>query len=332
MNLSDKKHDEQHEILLRLLFYGAPKTRKTWLAGTAAAAGFNTILLDMDHGYHILLDNLSEEAQKRLTLLECRDSLKAARASTFLTKFLKSGKVWFDEKEKKPILLPQQLNDNCIELDVDRHLTKNTVLILDSYTALCASLQFQYAKENNIDLSDAKKVEWDGYGWAGRLASWVFEKLSQLPCHVIVVGHKTIYEKYTGTGKDRKVDWVRQQIKSVSGPHSMTIGDKFSDILYFEAVSSIRTTIDTRPGKDREGGSRVIKPDSYDWNKLQFADICKMAHINLPSKDLPFLDFSINKELVEAAQQKANTQTIKPAATKAKLSGLNALLNKSGKQ
>ena len=333
MNLSDKKHDAQHEILLRLLFYGAPKTRKTWLAGTAAEAGFNTILLDMDHGYHILLDNLSEQAQKRLMLIECRDSLKAARACTFMSQFLKSSNVWFDEEEKRTILLPQELNDNCVELDAQKHLNKNTVLIIDSYTALVASLHFQYAKENSIDLSDAKKTDWEGYGWAGRLASWMLEKISQLPCHVIVIGHKSVYEKYSGSKKDRKLEWARQQIKSVSNPHAMTIGDKFSDILYFESVSSIRTTIDTRPGKDREGGSRVIAPNLYDWNKLQFADICKHAHINLPPADLPYLDFSIDKELIEAAHQKANTQAsnpINPKATKAKLSGLAGLLNKSG--
>jgi len=326
MKLSDKKHDTHRKILLRLLYFGAQKTRKTWAACTAAEAGFNTILLDMDHGYHIALDNISPEAQERITLIECQDSLKAARASIFLSKFLKSGKVWFDEEEKKPVLLPQQLNDNCIALDVDRHLNKNTVLIVDSYTALVASIQFQYAKENNIDLSDALKTEWDGYGWAGRLASWTLEKLSQLPCHVIVIGHRSIYEKYKGSGKDRKIDWTRLQVKSVSGPHAMTIGDKFSDILYFEAQSSIRTTIDTRPGKDHEGGSRIIPPNQYDWERLKFRDICALGHIDLPPKDLPYLDFSIDKELIEAAQQKASTKAIKPQAKQVKLSGLNSLL------
>jgi len=328
MNLLDKKNDENRQIMLRLLYFGSQKTRKTWAALTAAEAGFNVILLDMDHGYHIALDNVKDEHQKRITLIECRDSLKAARACTFMTKFLKTGKVWFDEKERKPISVQQHLNDDCIELDVDRHLNKNTVLIVDSYTALCASLQFQYAKENGIDLADAKKTEWDGYGWVGRLASWIIEKLSQLPCHVIVVGHKSIYEKYKGSGKDRKIDWTRLQVKSVSGPHSMTIGDKFSDILFFEAVSQIRTTIDTRPGKDREGGSRIIKPGLYDWEDLKFTKICEMGHIDLPPKDLPYLDFSIDKELIEAAQNKASPTAIKPQAKKAKLSGLSTLLKK----
>lgn len=328
MNLLEKKQDPNAEILLRLMFFGPPKTKKTWLAGTAAEAGFNTILLDIDHGYHILLNNLDEAAMKRLTLIECRDSLTQANASVFMSKFLKSGKVWFDEKQKKPVLLPQYLNDDCIELSMEKHLSSNTVLIVDSWTRLVASIAFQYAKENNIDLSDAEKTEWDGYGWAGRLASWMLEKLAELPCHVIVIGHRTVYEKYKGTGRDRKLDWVREQMKSVSGPHSMTLGDKFSDIFRFASASSIRTTVDTRPGKDVEGGSRIVPPNQYDWDKIKFKQICELGGIHLPPNDLPYLDLSMTAEQREKSNEAVKPMGIKTKAQPVKLGGLSALTKK----
>lgn len=301
--------------LLRLLFYGAPKTRKTWLAGTAAEAGFNTILLDSDHGYHILLKNLSDAAKKRLMVIESTDSLKKANASVFLTTFLKSGKVNFDEATKQILPIHGAMPESAIQLSIDNHLNYNTVLIIDSYTALVKSLTFRYAIENKIDLTDAAKPEWDGYAWCGALATWMLEKLSQLPCHVIVIGHKSIYEK---RGKDSRgkefIEYTRTQVKSTSAPHSMTIGDKFTDILIFDQISSIATKISTRADKNIEGGSRLIPPDIYDWKDLQFKNICEFAGIHLPPEDLPYLNFSI-PEPKENTLSKNKSPEINPTIT-----------------
>lgn len=314
--LNTKQLNTDNSVLLRELFYGAPKTRKTWLAGTAAEAGFNVILLDSDHGYHILMKQLSDAAKKRLMIFECRDSLKLPTASTFIAKFLKAGKVLFDEETRRVVGLPQNITNTTIELSVERHLNANTVLIVDSYSAIVSSLKFAYAKEHNIDLTDAEKEGWDGYAWTGMLASFIVEKLTQLPCHVIMIAHQTMYEKRAADGK--KVEWSRRVIKSTSGPHSMTIGDKFSDILYFINASAAVTKVETRAEKDAEGGSRIIPPDSYTWDKLQWADICKLANIPLPPKDLPFLDFTVEKPEVKPVVQKK----INPKPAKASMFGL----------
>lgn len=289
-SLADKLKNPDDVLLLRELFYGAPKTRKTWLAGTAAEAGFNTILLDADHGYHILTKQLSDEAKKRLTLIECRDSLKSATASKFIARFLKQGKIWFNEKKRSIVLTQNNLDDDCIELNEETHLNRNTVLILDSYSAIVQSIKFSYAIEHQIDLTDPEKESWDGYAWSGMLASYILERLTKLPCHVIVIGHATQYEKRDKTGKN--IEWQRRIIKSTSGPHAMTIADKFSDILYFYNVSASTTKIETRAEKDAEGGSRIIPPNVYKWEDLQFKDICKLAGIPLPPSDLPYLDFT----------------------------------------
>jgi len=301
--------------LMRLFFYGSPKTRKTWLAGTAAEAGFNVILLDSDHGYHILLKQLSLAAQKRLMIIEARDSIKVPTAANFLTRFLRFGTVNFDESTRSIITNSKLLTQSCIQLSVDSHLNQNTVLIIDSYTALVRSLNLAFQKDNGYDPTEKfnpkKPGVRDSFGWTGALASWMLEKLTQLPCQVIIIGHKTVYEKHS---KDQKtVEWVRTQIKSTSGPHSMTLGDKFSDILYFENISSSMTKISSRPEKDQEGGCRLIPPASYTWDKLQFSHICEYAGISLPSPSLPYLNFSIpkQKELKDLdTEQKKGTKNL----------------------
>ena len=295
-NLETKTINADSSILLRELFYGAPKTRKTWLAGTAAEAGFNVILLDADHGYHILTKHLSPEAKKRLYLFECRDSLRVPVAAQFLSRFLKQGKVWFNEKTRTVVPLATNLNDDCVELSQDRHLNSNTVLILDSYTALVNSLKFSYNLERQVDLTDMGEesnsdmmTKRGGYAFTGGLASFIMERITKLPCHVIVIGHANQYEKYSKDGKT--LEWSRRVVKSTSNPHSLTFGDKFSDILYFFNASASITKIETRADKDAEGGSRIIPPDSYTWDKLQWKNICELANIPLPPKDLPYLDF-----------------------------------------
>ena len=141
-----------------------------------------------------------------------------------------------------------------------KRFDKNTVFILDSWDALTESIAFRYCLEKKIDLTEAEKVTWDGYGWAGRLATFMLEKLVQLPCHVIVVGHASMYEKRDSDGK---VMWSRMQIKSTSNPHAMTIGEKFTDVLYFHNLSSQVTKIDAFSDSDREGGSRIVPPKSF---------------------------------------------------------------------
>lgn len=325
--LETKTINKSNSILLRELFYGAPKTRKTWLAGTAAEAGFNVILLDADHGYHILTRNLSDDAKKRLTLFECRDSLTQPVASLFLARFLKQGKVWFNEKTRRVVLFQKDLDSACVELSQDKHLNSNTVLILDSYTAIVNSLKFAYAKERQIDLTDLSEddtkdmtTKRTGYAVSGGLASFILERITKLPCHVIVIGHASQYEKYSKDGK--KMEWSRRVVKSTSNPHSLTIGDKFSDILYFFNASASVTKVETRADGDAEGGSRIIPPNSYMWEDLKWAKICELANIPLPKKDLPYLDFKPDLPTGGTSTIATKPATINPKPAKVGLKGL----------
>ena len=121
------------------------------------------------------------------------------------------------------------------------------------------------------------------------MASYFLKQGKALPCHFIVIGHQTIYEKHkkvmiNGREKDT-IEWSRLQIQSTSGPHAMTVGTEFSDILRFYFVGD-NVKISTTAEEGILGGSRLIPPGSYKWADLQFKDICEQAGIDIP-KDSP---------------------------------------------
>jgi len=303
-----------NNLRLRLIAYGPGKTRKTWWAATAAEVGFNVILLDGEQGSGIL-KQIQPEARKRIYVLDVQDTQGKAVMAEALTWMCKLRSSFYDEVKKQRVTVA---NENCIQFDWSR-LDSNTVVILDSYSALTWSLVVRYCAEQQIDLSDAQKTDWDGYAWCGNLATWLLQQLSLLPCHLIVIGHQQAYEKYSGNGRDRKLDWTRMQMRSTSGPHAMQIAKMFDDVLYF-TIQGQTTYIDARPAGDRDGGSRNLSPKRYTFDEFKFKDLCKEAGVALPPKDLIGV-----KELLQVAQTERKpsaTSSISTAVAPAKTAAL----------
>lgn len=287
----------QGGTLLRLLQYGPAKTRKTWWALKAAESHFNVILLDGDDGWHIV-NKIKPEFQNRIQILDVTDTAKTAVFCVAVTRLLKDGVLYWDEKNKCSNKLSPKPDTIVLNLD---ELTHHDLLVIDSWSALVWSLLFRYANENSIDLADSEKKEWGFYGWGGNLATFFLQQLKTLKCHVTLIGHSTVYEKRAPT-KGKKlgdVEWQKQQLVSTSGPHAMTIAAKFSDILTF-AVKGTAVKIDSTGDYDRDGGCRNVPPGTYNWDELQFVDVCKMANVALPTKDNRQIDYSLKPKPVAA--------------------------------
>jgi len=268
-------------LLLRELCYGGVKLKKTWWAGNAAAAGFNVIMIDGDDGLHIL-NNIEPAIRKRISVIDAIDEFDRPVMAELVTRVLKGRPFLWNEKTKR--LAPSVAAANPLHqhmyFDATK-LTANDVLVMDSWTALSWSLSFRFAVEHSIDLSDASKTEWDGYMWSGNMANWVLSQISALPCHVVIIAHEQLAEKY----ENNKVVSSRTQPASISKNHSKLLGGKFSEILYFKIVG--RTiNIDTNASSSRDGGSRLIPPGIYKWEDLQFKDVCRYAGI-VPPIDAP---------------------------------------------
>lgn len=269
---------------LRILLYGPSQTKKTYWAGGAATAGFNVLYLDCD-GNPQTLKNLSAAAQQRITYLNISDKFKESTAAWFMTRLLKGDPFSWDWRDRK-VILPGQKSDTRIDLAVS-NLTRNDVIVLDSWTSYTWSLAMQFATENQIDLSQASKPEWEGYRWCGALATWALQQLKALPCHVIIIAHQDVYEKRVTTTdaqgkKEQKVEWSRIQVKSTSGAHAMQVAKAFTDVFYFYLHNST-VKIDTAAAQDRDGGSRLVPGKVWNWDQFQFTDVCKLSGIPLPN-------------------------------------------------
>ena len=283
---------EMNSLKLRLLLYGPEKCKKTWWACAAAEAGFNVILLDSDDGAHII-KRINPKAWKRIFHVNIVDGIERPIACEFMTRFLSGKQFIWDETSREVCLVKSAIKPDhkYIECDAAK-LSMNDIVILDSWSAVTKSLVWRWYRENNVDISSGDHVrssDWPGYRWSGTMASYFLRQGKAIPCHFIVIAHQTIYEKHkrvmVGNKERDVVEWSRLQIQSTSGPHAMTMGVEFSDILRFYFVGD-NIKISTIAEDGILGGARLIAPGTYKWDDLQFADICEEAKIYIP-EDAP---------------------------------------------
>lgn len=256
---------EQHGRFARIFAYGQEKSKKTWWACKAAEAGFNVTLLDGDAGA-LITRNLSAKARERIGIINLVQERTRTVFPEFIAQFLRPENkfVWDLEAKKTNIGLKDPEHSHII-VDASK-LTGNDVVIIDSWSALAVDVRQKYANEHNIDLSDAERTDWDGYGFEGNFLTWTVTRLKALNCHVIVIGHETVYEKRDKDGK-KILSQTTQPISS-SGPHAKTLGKNFDDILYFQRASDTAFFIHTGGEKDRVGGGRLMAPANYKWEDL----------------------------------------------------------------
>lgn len=272
----------QSQHIPRFFVYGPAKSRKTWWALQAAEAGYRVLYFDFEHSGSIV-QQIARDAWPRIYMINAHDAATDAYAATFAVTALKKYHFWFNETTRQ---LGQQPINGAMDIDMTL-FDSQTVVVFDSYTALATSTARQYAVENNIDLSDAEKTDWDGYRWQAALLSWILTQAENFPCPLIMIGHATNYEKYgpspDGNAKKRgALEWIRRQPVSSSNPHGMGISQHFGNVLYFYTEG--RTTwIDTRGNQYEDAGSRILPPNRYKWEDLPFAKIMELAGFALPN-------------------------------------------------
>lgn len=279
---------DDKQMLLRVLAYGPAKAKKTWFAGTAAEAGFNVLMLNGDDGHHIL-KNIRRDAQKRIRIINCFDKLSSPQMGAVAVRMLRGDRVLWDDTDNKMIKLPVEGHGHFI-LDTSK-LTPRDVLLIDSWTALQWSIKWNSAMQKNVDLSDDSdnKPDWEVYGDSGRLLDWCLAQISGLNCHVIVIGHSEIYEKYKKDSKGKQtaeIEFSRTQPISSSRAHAMKLAKYFSDVLYFQMIGN-QYYIDTGARADRDSGSRNVEPKNWKWEELSFGKLCELANATLPAADAP---------------------------------------------
>lgn len=280
----------------KALIYGYGKTRKTTWAGLLAKTQMNLIYCDCDNSVPVLGSVLTPEEQARLAYLDVSDSATTANAGWFLSALSKGKPFIWDETDRK--VARGYVQGHRLALINPKLFTPSDCLIFDSYTQFCNSLFMQYAIENNIDMTEAKKLEWDDYRWAGQLATRVLTSLVALPCSVILISHVRTYEKRRKNkfGQEEVVSCRTQPI-SVSNNHAETISKFFGEVYYFYKAGTA-TMISTKTTDSLDCGSRFLPAKEWRFEELTAESVANNYRVNKPSELKAFaaLDESATEE------------------------------------
>lgn len=254
----------------RNFLYGPDKTKKTWWACRAAVDGYNVVLLDGDDGSSII-KQLPMEARKRILVVDVVNTLELSVFARFMATFMRGEPFYWDEQKKVSYNTRTTLNPNHSHIYFDaKQFTMNDVIIGDSWTALAASLMLEWAKENNVDLTAIEK-EGDQFslmGYQSRYLDYTLTRVKTFNCHMIFIGHETVYEKWEGKGKDRKMVEQKTQPFSSTGPHAKKIGSHFSNVLRFRKQSDVSFRIDSGGDGNTMCGCRQLPPKLYNWDEI----------------------------------------------------------------
>lgn len=301
---------------LRGLFYGKPKTMKTWWALTAAMAGFNVLLFDGDMGHEIInkMPDTGDDGKPwkhRVRIIACGDTLKKPVFCDVLTRFLDGKTIKWDDTLSELRPLGDKLRDGSSHFVLEAtKMTPNDVVIVDSWTALCTSLQHNFYNETSLDIT---KVQKDGntrglFEYTGRLASFILKRLKGLDCHVIVIAHegvhelsKPIFNSQTGKWDREPTGEVNTIIQSTSRNHSASIAGDFSDVLYFNLHGNTNY-IDGKATEDRVGGSRSINKEFMLKDLSLGAQLRALGHNPVPDAEMPGCMFYGPGELGASSQ------------------------------
>jgi hypothetical protein len=279
----------QQDTKARVLIYGPEKSKKTWWACKAAEHGFNVILCDADDGAHIVnKETIPDiEARKRIQVLNIVDDYARPVAAEFVAKMISGQPFFYDETARRWAMIQGQADHAYYRID-PKKLTTNDVLILDSWTAVAQSVMQRAANDADVELEEMKKQEGrDLYGYANTFLNTALARLHAFPCHLVVIGHSNVYEKYDNSNpKSPKLISQRTQPISSTGPHGMKLGKHFSDVLLSEFIGT-NVRFDLQASATKACGSRLIKPGTYMWDELQFIDILNKHGIPTPDESKP---------------------------------------------
>lgn len=281
-------NDEQ----MRLLYFGKAGLRKTWHALNAAATGLNVIVFDGDKGVGII-KQVDPSIRSRIRIISCADQLNKPVFADLLVKFLSGYTIRWDDtaNEIVPTIKHPTPTHGHFVIDATK-LTKNDLLIIDSWSAIVSSLTWQYFFEKGIDLSKEPPDKWGLFRYQDRMLSWILSALKSIRANVIVIAHEFTNEeteptkKTDGTVERLLTGETNIQADSSSRNHGGKLPKHFSDVLYFYKRGT-HVYIDTRTIEGRDSKSRLVYADDT-WEKMQFDLFLKASGLQFePDADMP---------------------------------------------
>lgn len=302
---------EEHKDKIKMLIYGAEQTKKTWWTGLLTSCNYNVIYLDCDDGLRIL-QNLPIEDQRKISVLSISDFPDQPVAYDFISNLKQKSFSWNNTQRKLYSKKNSEEGDEIITFDRTA-LSKNDVIVLDSYTALVDSAILSYGIKHDADMDDAELYNWDYYYAQQQALNHKLRILLSLPCHVIVIAHQTISDVTKTVGDKVKKVGEEISIASSSRNHAKSIGRYFSDIMYFYLDNFNKVFITNEREKNRLSGSKIVSAFSAPWKDVPPEKFFKMLPEFKATPAIIIKQENKENEQNEQSENKENKETKPPA-------------------
>lgn len=225
-----KLTDYKESVARKILVYGAPKTGKTELVATLAAAK-KLWWFDLEDGIKTLFH--SPRIQKpwldNIEYFHVADTQIFPAAVETLLKVIKGG-------AQKICHLHGQVNCiKCRAIEEGHSIinvsefTNSDVLVIDSVSQLAASVMNYIQREVILKDNFDKKADWDDYAKQGRIMDRIFSILQMAPFNIVAISHEQLVEQEDGKKKLVPIGGTSQ--------FSKTFAKYFDDVAYTEIVN-----------------------------------------------------------------------------------------------
>ena len=288
MPAADEMPDELDP--LKLMLVANSKAGKTDYLLRAAEFGFNVLFIDGDIGARTMRamlksGRLSPAAAKRIMYMSVADYINdrgqyVSFMADFFVQFSTAGKFMWNDSLQRPFKsgeYDREAGHVVWEMYPSRMKT-DTLLIVDSYTALVTSVLNWKADSLGEDLGDIEKISRDMYAGSGHKLTHFMQLLKATKCHLGLICHAREYvilEKPKGkigsiNEKDMKIKDTMMVPVSSSNPHALTLAKNFTDVGWIDVSPMGKRVIDFQPSGDRViGGQLTVKGDVDENNFLK---------------------------------------------------------------
>lgn len=240
----------------KVLVFGEPKSGKTASVGKLAKY-FKLLWIDLENGTLTLVNHLTEEEKKNVTIARIPDTLQNPIAIKIVDAIFRGTKLTVcDEHGLDNCKICREAGAPVVEFDVDK-LDNSWVVVIDSLTQLSASA-LNYATR---DIADLDKIEFKHYDQQGFYLSRILTNIQQAKYNVCVITHEAAL-----TGADKE-----ELIRPVGGTKNFSklLSKHFDHVVYTEVknlkhvsasgtdyrnniITGSRTSVSLEKGKDAE--------------------------------------------------------------------------------
>jgi hypothetical protein len=278
--------------LVKLLLVADGKVGKSRFAGEAAKH-FKTLYIDGDVAIPTL-SQLPNEVKRNLYLLPAHDSIDGGSRDTrfcdLIQEFTTTIKFRWNDTESR---LAKPKDTGEIWEITPAKMDHTSLLVFDSWTALCESVALKASINNGVTLTDATMNEMRPvYQVGGNITKAVLQVIRALKCHVIVLAHPDEYQHRVAPPgrkmeqikeKDMLIDWTKMIPMSTSRPASLNMSKYFTDIAWMEVSPTGTRKLDFRVKETRVAGGHF---DGYeDTTVYSFANLVRQIGGEVPDGD-----------------------------------------------